>query len=548
MRRRTAIAIIGVGPTGAALATDLLSWLQRRPPDGPVLITLIDPSAELGMGYAFRSDHVLNMRASTMSLRPDHPASFAEWLKDRDASQQSQEGEYSPRSAFGRYVAESLTESIEAADPSVVAVSHWRTVATDVERDGESFRVTGVDGVTKEFSILVLAIGESRYYALSHYIDRPHFIASPWETDQLAELPAESSVAVIGSSLTAVDACIQLLGQRHSGQISCFSRHRGLPKVQGRAESYQPAVIHQGWLNEVSDSGRAEISLRAVAEAVKGELDHCMAGPYEPGVPDPREWFSTQGKFVRLRKPEGEIFSESVEIATRSHTRWYYALDSLSAILPKIWDSIAEPDQRLFIRQHRSIWNEYRHSMPLVNASKLVPAVASGRLLVQRGLRCVLPMLARGRPCWRITAARAGAGRLREQEYDFVIDATGGQTSLAAQRDPLLLACRRRGLVTADVRGGIRVAFDTCQVEDGQGRLAENLYFVGPLTFGTHFYTNSFETNRANASHVAREIADLLDRAGTRPGGRANVPCMLDRGRTAKLSQHARSGTWTGGR
>jgi len=136
----------------------------------------------------------------------------------------------------------------------------------------------------------------------------------------------------------------------------------------------------------------------------------------------------------------------------------------------------------------------------------LLPATIAGQIVVQPGLRSVEPSISQGTVQWHTTTGRGG----HEETYDFLIDATGGQPAIACQRDPLLRACRRRGLVEADPRGGVRVIFDNCQATTSYGGACENLYFIGPLTFGTHLYTNSFETNRNNAYLAAREVEEIL--------------------------------------
>ena len=516
MNTRTTIAIIGMGPTGAALVCDLLGRWTVRPPHKPILLTLIDPSDEMGMGYAFRSAHALNMRADTMSIKPHCPGHFRQWLKNQPTLADHHEAEYPPRAVFGRYLADSLTESIDSLDSSSVEIEHWRTRAADLERIGDAFQVTDGNGIARNFSGLVLAAGESRYNALDQHVGQPHFIASPWETAEIAALPSSANIALAGSSLSAVDACLQLLAQRHSGRISCFSRSRGFPKVQGAFEYYQPAIIDRQWLKQATGAGRHDVPLRTVAAGLKEELDHCMDAPYEPGDPDPREWFSAEGRSVRLREGEATVFAASVETAARTPTRWYYALDSLSPLLPELWRAIVEPDQLRFLRSYRSTWNEYRHSMPLVSATALLPAVADGQIAIRRGLKSAHPTMTGGRRGWRITSVRDNS-RPHDEEYDFLVDATGGQIQTAVHRDPLLRSATRRGILRPDARGGVRVDFETCQVEDALGDLSENLYLIGPLTFGTHFYTNSFEMNRANASRVAGEIERALDRPAPAP-------------------------------
>lgn len=481
---------------------ELLAGLALRPVDDRVHLTLVDPAKTLGSGYAFESPRILNMRARTMSMHRGNPVHFHTWL-EAEAHVPAHVAEFPPRALFGRYLTAILAESLAAADEHRIEVERWQARAVDVERFGASIRVTGDDDVIRTFDAVALTVGESRYQVLHALTGHPRFIRSPWDP-RLKEIPAAADVAIVGAGLSAVDACIDLLEQDHAGRIACFTRKRGLPKVQGPVEQYAPRVLGRPWLAQQTLNGRREVPLRTVASALSAELDEAMGAEYEPGAPDAREWFSREGRAARLRRTENDVFLDALGTAKTSHTHWYYALDSLELLTPQVWDAIAEPEQLRFLRRHRALWNEFRHSMPIANGEALAPAIRAGQLDTQRGMSGVRPPASR-RGSWEVTAGSSVRG------FDYLIDATGGQPRIACEKDRLLSTCIARGSLSADVRGGIRVAFHTCRAEDASGRHAPNLYFVGPLTFGTHFYTNSFTTNRINATHVARQLELMLE-------------------------------------
>ncbi|MFY1672736.1 FAD/NAD(P)-binding protein [Plantactinospora sp. WMMB334] len=517
------LAVVGMGPTGVSFVWHLIDQLHEERPDRPIRLTIIDPSKEAGAGFAFDSMDRLNMRADRLSIDPRAPTEFVDWLRGGRHQRHYADLEYPPRLLFGQYLRDRFDAAVASADPARVTVEHWRTTAVDLERLDGAFRVTDVRGGTRTFSTVVLATGESRYGALSHHAGRPNFIGSLRETRRIDDVPPDAHVGIVGSSLTAVDVCVRLLGHGHRGAISCFSRTRGLPKVQGATHLHQPALLGPEWLRRVTRSGSRRIPLRAVARAVEHGLNARASGPYQPGMPDPREWFSREGRARRREQDENQIFRNAVAAAENSRTAWYYALDSLSPGTPAIWNAIAEPDQLLFLARCRAGWNEYRHSMPLVNARVLLPAVVSGQLTVRTGFRAVSPTGPIGRRRWRIATRRDAA----DQVSDVLVDATGGQPLIACQRDRLLAAAIRRGLLVVDPRGGIRVTFDTCRVVTASDGPCPDLHLVGPMTFGTHFYTNSFETNRDNASRVARDIRARLGGARrefvtTTPGDRSH--------------------------
>lgn len=518
------VAVIGLGPTGTSFVWKFINELQTNPSTVPVRLTAVDPAEELGSGYAFQSVHRLNMRTDRLHINPRAPTGFSDWLRAQPGTHDHDDLEYPPRWLFGRYLQQVLLGAFVSAERAGVAVEHWPTAAVDLVRSGGSFRITGTDGVQRTFDVVVLATGESRHGALAHWAGRQNFVASLAETRQLMQISPIAHVGIVGSGLSAVDICIQLLRQGSQGRISCYSRTRGLPKVQSATAEQQPALLDPDWLDRETRAGRQRLRLSTAARALAEGLDARAREPYTPGMPDAREWFSRAGQRSRQRQDENQVFATAVVAAAESSTTWYDALDSLSPHTPAIWHAIDERDQMLFLTTCQARWSEYRHSMPLVNARALLPAVVSGQLSVRSGLTSVTPEESGAAFRWRIVT-RSGPSA---HAYDVLIDATGGHLTIACRRDALLRGAIGRGLLTADPRGGVRVRFDTCQVLGTDGSACPNLYLVGPMTFGTHFYTNSFETNRDNAFRVARTVRLSLSRLQRRAARIRRTPHDTD--------------------
>ena len=101
-------AIVGGGFAGTALAARLRATL---PPGARIL--LLEPG-EPGPGLAYGTEdphHLLNVPAGGMSLDPDRPADFAEWLAARpDAPAAPADGGpvFAPRRTYGTYLRERL--------------------------------------------------------------------------------------------------------------------------------------------------------------------------------------------------------------------------------------------------------------------------------------------------------------------------------------------------------------------------------------------------------------------------------------------------------
>lgn len=515
MRATYQIGIIGAGPTGICVATDLLRRLSLHSPGRQIQIVLVDAASDFGHGYAFRSDRALNMRAATLSMTESDPADFIRWIRDDPDLQQYHDLEYPPRRIFGDYLQARFTETLRQARPQV-SVDHWITKAVDLVVTGSGYRVTGADGSERDFAVIVLATGESRHNVFSHFNDSARFVPTPWHLELMSTIPRHARIAVLGSSLSAVDACIELLHAGHAGEISCVSRLRGLPRIQGGFERRQPAYITADWFRRVTGARAPEVSLGMIGLALKAELDSCASEPYRPGSSDPREWFSSAGYAMRCGRDQADVFIEALDGARTEGTAWYYLLDSMAHMTPGIWHQLAHADRERMLMKYYSLWCEYRHSMPLLNALELEPAIKNGQIRVSRNFRSVRSAhCGRDRSNWELVIGDRDGTSDSTEYYDWVIDATGGQVSLACERESLLANCVRTGILRRDRAGGIDVRYGTCRAICADTKTWNSIFVVGPITFGTYFYTNSFDTNRDYAFKVAAQIDEMLRSEGT---------------------------------
>ena len=155
------VVIVGGGLSGASLAWHLAQMQV------PVVVTVIEPRAELGRGLAYSTTeptHRINVPAHRMSLDPDHHDDFADWLREAAASgrlppdDQADAGRgdlFPRREVFGQYVADRLAPHLQAG-----AVRHLRARVQDIQRneDGSLLLHLSDDGLVRA-DLLVLATG-----------------------------------------------------------------------------------------------------------------------------------------------------------------------------------------------------------------------------------------------------------------------------------------------------------------------------------------------------------------------------------------------------
>lgn len=208
------IAIVGLGFSGAAVFAKLTDTLTR-----PVSICLIDAGRLSPCGVAYsttRPEHLLNVRASHMSMDANKPDDFTSWLAGR-----YQPHEFAPRMIYGDYLKQRFNEAMAMAKSAGHHVQYYHD---DIVRMDESGNLIAESGRIFMAAHTVLANGLrfSKRWAEGD-------VCQPWSFEPSFFANKDGAVVIIGSGLTAVDTILSLLGCQFRGKIICVSPRGHFP-------------------------------------------------------------------------------------------------------------------------------------------------------------------------------------------------------------------------------------------------------------------------------------------------------------------------------
>ncbi|MFC0435073.1 FAD/NAD(P)-binding protein [Kutzneria buriramensis] len=483
----TRVAVVGMGATGVLTYVHLVDHLLTAGVGAGTEIHLVERSSQVGAGVAYGTqsdDHLLNMQAGTMSVFPDRPNDFVDWLGGkRDAAA------YIPRHRFGEYLRARLSEAMSRADAAGISTEVVRCEVRDCYFDDNEVRLVATAPLPP-YDYAVLCVGDLPPTTYQELRPHPRYVHDPWRAGA-AMPPVGARVGVLGSSLTAVDVLLSLRSSGHEGPVTCFTRSRGLPRVQ-------PAVLRPHRLRHVTeenllrltdDAGR-KLGLAEVAGLLRSELGSLVDWRRATG---PR-----QGDPIALLRSD-------IDDAVHGRAGWYDVLDSTSELTPLVWHHMTDAAKTAFLRRLHSGWSGWRHPIPLVNARRIADLAERGQLRVRPRVRSVAPNADGG-----FDIAHQVGDRVGTTTVDHLVNATGTGFNPWLVDSPLVRAMTHAGRLRAHPLGGVDVDFATLRVRDAAGGLAARVFFVGPLTRGVHFYTNSVETNLVNARALTGQLAAAM--------------------------------------
>lgn len=452
---RQVVAIVGGGASGVLAARSLSR--QARPPE----IVLIDPKPGRGVAYGGSQPlHLLNTRASNMSLDEDDPEGFLKWLQARGADGRDwTAADFAPRRTFGDYLQDTLDDLVASG-----AVTLARHRAVNLADEDGRWKV-GLDGGEPiQADAILLATGNARPSPLrfpGRDTVNALVIDDPWDEVAIDAIPNEGEVLVVGTGLTAIDVAVTLLHRKGGPRVALTSRRGLLPRIHDRPHTRLPALSRPFPTTARTLYRR----VRDLAEAVGG-------------------W---------------DVYKRHVIFL------------GLKPVIPEIWAGLPLVEKQRFARHLRAWWEVERHRLSPEIAAILDQGRQDGRFAAGPGR--IVSMEPHREGLARVTLETRGARRT--VDVTRIVNCTGPDWRIDRTRDPLLQSVLRQGAAPDSMKLGLCVDVDG-EVRRAGGDPLPRLYALGPLTRGAFFEITAVPEIRAKADTLARRIfTDLSERRPT---------------------------------
>lgn len=450
------ILIVGAGFSGTAVALHLL----RLPHSGPLRIVLIERTQKAGgVAYARREGpYPLNVPAGRMSASSVDPLEFLAYAQRTLPNATAED--FLPRELYGEYLEASLLSAAQASPPHVrLERVHGEVVAIERARRTSRVEVYLDSGGRAAADTVVLAPGNPAPAPLigSEKLPASHYIADPWQSPPV--LRAGETVLVVGTGLTMAD--IVLAGQDAAkGQaiIHAISRHGLLPAAQ--------TDFYQG-----DDERLGRVLLRQAS--------------------------------VSLRRLTREVRALAEDVELRGGD-WREAIAAARGIAPFLWQRLAARERERFLRHLHCYWDVHRHRLPPCSWSALNELRRTGSLLVHAGH--ILDMELVGRQV-KVTWRARGTSAATTMLVDRVVNCAGPQYDVRHTRERLLRSLLAQGMVLPDSLGVGIMTDEFGALLDASGRVAGDLYYIGPMLRPRYWETTAVPELRVLAEQLARRLA-----------------------------------------
>ncbi|OWW04582.1 hydroxyacylglutathione hydrolase [Rhizobium sp. R72] len=450
------VAIIGGGVSGAGVAYHLAHAMTDQAP----AIVVFEPRRELGRGLAYDTTdpaHRINVPAARMSLLPDHPADFLEWIARNDAIADDPEacrpdGSLFPRRhVFGAYIASALAPFVRSG-----AVRHRRALVTGVRRDGALWHIADSQGGQLFADFLVIATSHpspSTPTVLRALIGHDRFVPDSTCAGALDTINANDRLLIVGNGLTAADIVASLARTGHRGQITSISR-RGL-----RSRGHAPCPQDPFGEFEAAPAHSATALLRSIRQAI-------------------------------MR-------------AKTAGLTWHAVIDQVRGHGHAIWRNLPISERRRIVRHVRPYWDVHRFRIAPQVEDVLEQAIADGRMEV---LAASVARVYREGEVMHVELKQRHGPPL-QRSYDAVVVTTGPSHGGILESQDWLLRLRDQSHLRLDPTGLGIACSERSEAIGADGNPDPSLLISGPLARGTFGELMGLPQIAEHAVFVAIELA-----------------------------------------
>jgi len=447
------VLIVGGGCSGSLVAANLLKMAAAS--KRPISITLLAKERILGLGVAYGApslSHVLNVPSQAMSAYVEEPDHLLRWLtaRGRDADPLG----FIPRQWYGQYLSELVDDAEKEAvrqNPSLsFEVVHQEAIELASRANGWLVAT----GAGQTFSAKQVVLASGLYF---HPNDR-RLIRNPWRGFDPASFSKESSVALVGSGLSAVDMLLWLSDLDWKGPIAVFAKNGQMPLAHNRM-SFAKKVTYD-WS---ADWDRLQ-SLACLFGLARTRL----SGTKLQGAP------------------------------------WQSLIDSFRPHTQVIWGKMDTHTRKRFLRHLQGIWDVHRH--------RIAPEVASRiQTLQERGFFQIKKALVTGidqteaKVVLRYKVLKE-APKEAESHLDLVISCMGLETNYGRVEAPLIASSLKKGLMKSGPLGKGLLALPDGHLLDALGKVQPRLFTLGFSQHGNLWESVAVPEIRSQARAIAENV------------------------------------------
>jgi len=514
------LAIIGCGLTGTSMLYQFVSMIKQQLEKGKqplraVRIIIFEKNYDPGPGLPYDSGiilpcHLTNMQAGDMSIVSFYPDDLSDWIETckndlkykypeialwfSKAENDDLVKAFPPRMLIGLYLRDRFDKTVQMAEELGISLQvHKKSEVTEIQDLGRELTITALNLDTGE---IIYSPADKALLATGHWFSKtwkPGYFSSPWPAKTLLEqIPEKEHVAIIGTSLSAIDAVLTLFSEGsflESGSgsfkfqppanprlVTMFSRNGILPKVRGRSGSYQNRFFTMAGLQALIAKKKDGITLADLFAL----LDRELTAAYGKKIP-----------WDEVRHPQKDhiaILKAEIQQARQGDNPdrdilWQTILFQSLAVIKTAYLHLRPDQKQRFENDFQSVFMAHAAPVSPVIAQKILALLESGLLRIHRLSHPIEVDKATQKKGFDFNYLDH-YGLIHTERFNFVVDARGQSRSYRSNPSALAKNILSSGIVQIEEQALSKNKFSAGFLEEEKKLNKDRGIWVDPESFG----------------------------------------------------------------
>jgi uncharacterized NAD(P)/FAD-binding protein YdhS len=455
-----------------------------------------------------------------------------------------------PRAIMGEYLKARFKKAIQNANKIGLQIELFpNSEVTDVREDSGNVQLMVQDSKT---CVIKSVLSDRILLATGHWFGqtrRDRFFPSPWPAKSLLyNIPPGEHVAVIGSSLSAIEVALTLtsdgkfirnkssdltyIPSTKPRKLTLYSRNGLLPRVRGKIGEYRNTILTPDTLKRLITKNKGQLQLVRVFSLLDAELQKVYGHPIDwLDILKPSD--TARNYLVRHLKealdgdgPKGELL-------------WLTVLHQIIPMARDIYINLTKQERLRFERRYSTAFFSHAATQPTINAEKLL-ALLNGGFVKVKPLGKTYRLIKNDTSGDYSFLYKNQRGEKKEDTYRYVVNARGQDKSLKSNSSMLAMNLIKSGTVYIDqipdnakeealnkslsvdpdgesdhyMAGSVWIDTGTHQImkvsNDGSTTRSENIYAVGAMTRGQIIDASMANGSVRSTAAIARIVIDYL--------------------------------------
>lgn len=439
---KNAIGIIGGGISGTLTVLQIIKQSKK-----PFNIFWFDSQNKFCRGYAYNAldeGYLLNVRANNMSVFPDEPNHFVNWLAVHHPK-------YSPidfvsRKIFGDYVLHTF-ESLKNSNPLII-IHQISEEVKSIKKTDHVFELKTHQSYRAQKIILSLGnfLPAHPRSISKEYILSKNYFQNAFNVRLTSQIQLHNNITIIGSGLTMIDMVVSLSQVNYKGKINVISPHAFIP--QSHQEKPLPSV--------------------------------------EPFIK--KDHIYTLSDIL-------SIVNKQLKKAKQENLNLHSVIDSMRPFLQNLWLNFSIDEKKQFLRHLRHKWGVARHRAPAQSMAVFNTLTSSGQLQLIKGRISDIKLKDSGFEI--IYSSSQSQNEILNTH--LIINCTGPESDYSQIISPLIKDLISNQIISPDsIKYGINAQKD--------GYISDNIYTLGPPLKGILWESVAVPEIRVQAKQLASKI------------------------------------------